>query len=160
MVAALADAALEPPSLILELTETVLMRDTAATIRRLRSLKEIGVRLAVDDFGTGYSSLRYLRQFPLDVVKIAKTFVDGVDRSFEESALARAIINLAETFGLDVVAEGIEKPGQVEVLRRLGCEFGQGFLLARPCEPAAIDPFLEHGVALPEGKPEAFSAIR
>ena len=130
VAAALSRARLEPRSLVLELTETSLMTDPELAVERLRALKRLGVRLAVDDFGTGHSSLRYLREFPIDVLKIAKPFVDDVTRGREESALARAIIDLGQTFALDVVAEGIERVDQLSALRALGCPLGQGFLLA------------------------------
>ena len=123
---------LDPRSLILEITETVLMQDVASTTDRLHELKELGVQLAVDDFGTGYSSLQYLRGFPIDILKIAKSFVDGVAGASDESALARAIIDLGESFQLRVVAEGIEREEQLARLLRLGCELGQGFYFARP----------------------------
>ena len=118
--------------LVLEITETVLMHDTEATIERLRSLRALGVRLAVDDFGTGYSSLRYLNRFPLDVLKMAKPFVDGLATQSEDPALARAIIDLGSNLGLQIVAEGIEGADQLVQLRRLGCPLGQGFLFSRP----------------------------
>ena len=140
---ALAQTRLEPSSLVLEITETMLMTDIEATITRLRGLKELGVHIAVDDFGTGYSSLQYLRRLPLDLLKIAKPFVDGLGTAAEESTLARAIIELAESFQLQVVAEGIERPSQVDRLLELGCKFGQGFYFARPMDHAAIDFVLE-----------------
>jgi EAL domain-containing protein (putative c-di-GMP-specific phosphodiesterase class I) len=120
----------------------VLMHDTKATTNKLRRLKRLGVRLAVDDFGTGYSSLEYLRGFPLDVLKVAKSFVDGLTGAAEGLALARAIVELGESFHLDVVGEGIELPEQRDRLCELGCRLGQGFLFARPAEPAAIDALL------------------
>jgi EAL domain-containing protein (putative c-di-GMP-specific phosphodiesterase class I) len=113
-----------------------MFRDTEATIEKLRALRERGVRIAVDDFGTGYSSLTYLRRFPVDALKIAKDFIgpsptDGRDES-PEWAFTGAILALGRRLGLTVVAEGIEEPGQLERLRLLGCEYGQGFLFARP----------------------------
>jgi len=122
--------------LVLEITETVLMQDTEATIERLRALRALGVRLAVDDFGTGYSSLRYLNRFPLDVLKMAKPFVDGLGSPDGDPALARAIIELGSDLGLHIVAEGIERSPQLAHLQRLGCPYGQGFWFARPM-PAA-----------------------
>src|SRR3954470_22997822 len=115
----------------LEITETVLMHDTEATIERLEALKALGLLLAVDDFGTGYSSLRYLRRFPIDVLKIAKPFVDGLT-SAEGAALARTIIELGSSLGLRTLAEGIEGAAEHAQLRSLGCELGQGYLFARP----------------------------
>src|SRR3954452_1484899 len=130
--ALLRETGLAPARLVLEITETVLMHDTEQTIRRLRALRALGVRLAVDDFGTGYSSLRYLNRFPLDVLKMAKPFVDGLGTRSEDPALARAIVDLGENLGLQVVAEGIEHGAQLSQLRGLGCPLGQGYWFARP----------------------------
>jgi diguanylate cyclase (GGDEF)-like protein len=136
------ETGIDPACLVLELTETMMMQDTEATLETLRSLKRQGVRLALDDFGTGYSSLRNLRAFPLDMLKIPRPFVEGIERGLEESALARASLQLGGTFGLDVVAEGIETREQLAALRRLGCRFGQGFLLARPEPPERLETLL------------------
>jgi len=130
--AVLAETGFAPERLILEITETAMFRDTQATIRKLQALRERGVRIAIDDFGTGYSSLSYLRRFPVDILKIAKDFIGPADGAPEEWAFAAAIVALGRTLGLRVVAEGIEEPGQLERLRELGCEFGQGYLFARP----------------------------
>jgi diguanylate cyclase (GGDEF)-like protein len=152
---ALADSGLPPSALVLEITETVLMHDTEATIARLSALKALGVRLAVDDFGTGYSSLRYLRRFPIDILKMAKPFVDGLDAGDEEGrALARAIVELARSLKLACIAEGIEAGAQATVLHELGCGLGQGYHFARPMEAAAMtaliaEPAAERTFALP-----------
>ena len=139
VAAALADSGLPPGALVLEITETVLMHDTEATIARLTALKALGVRLAVDDFGTGYSSLRYLRRFPIDILKMAKPFVDGLDTGDDEGrALARAIVELATSLKLACIAEGIEAGAQADVLHELGCSLGQGFHFARPMAPDAM----------------------
>jgi diguanylate cyclase (GGDEF)-like protein len=142
VAAVLAETGLEPADLVLEITETELMLDTDATLGHLADLKALGVRLAIDDFGTGYSSLRYLRRFPVDILKIAKPFVDGIDRDGDERALARTIIDLAAALHLATIAEGIEEPGQLERLRELGCEQGQGYLFARPLPPEGVDKLL------------------
>jgi diguanylate cyclase (GGDEF)-like protein len=132
-VAAALSTHLDPRSLVLEITETVLLEDTEATIETLRELKELGVRIAIDDFGTGYSSLRYLTQFPADILKIAKPFVDALgNRGAAESALAQTIVALGSTLRLDTVAEGIEHASQERRLVGLGCSFGQGFLYSPP----------------------------
>ena len=123
------------------------MHDTEATIERLRALRALGVRLAVDDFGTGYSSLRYLDRFPLDVLKMAKPFVDGLGSKDENPALARAIIDLGSSLGLSIVAEGIERSAQLEQLRRLGCPMGQGYWFARPMPAAEAGAHLATSVA-------------
>jgi diguanylate cyclase (GGDEF)-like protein len=131
--------------LTLEITESVLMRNTEATLATLAALKQLGVRLAIDDFGTGYSSLRYLQQFPVDVLKIDKSFVDGVARGGRDAALGRTIVALAETLGLRTVAEGIEEPVQRERLQAMGCDMGQGYLFARPLDPTALHALLSEG---------------
>ncbi|MEU0219701.1 EAL domain-containing protein, partial [Streptomyces sp. NPDC006265] len=120
---------LAPGSLQLELTESVLVsRDD----RLIRSLKELGVRIAVDDFGTGFSSLRYLRDFPVDALKLDKTYIDDIPRDPRQAALVRGIVCLARTLGVQIIAEGIEQRGQRDLLTSMGCRFGQGFLFARP----------------------------
>ncbi|MEU1852523.1 EAL domain-containing protein [Streptomyces sp. NPDC019990] len=129
---ALDTAGLVPGTLQLELTESVLMQRTAQIDALIRGLKEVGVRLAIDDFGTGYASLRYLRDFPIDVLKIDKTFIDDVPRDSQQVALVEGIVRLADTLGLQVIAEGIEEQEQRELLAGIGCRFGQGFLFARP----------------------------
>ena len=116
------ETGLTPSRLVLELTETSMFQDTQATITKLQALRDRGVRIAVDDFGTGYSSLGYLRQFPVDILKIAREFVVPADRDVDEWAFAHAIVALGQTLGLRIVAEGIEEAGQVERLRELGCE--------------------------------------
>jgi diguanylate cyclase (GGDEF)-like protein len=143
---ALAESGLDPQYLVLEVTESVLMEDTEANIATLGCLKELGVRLAIDDFGTGYSSLSYLRRFPVDLVKIDKSFIDGITGGPEESALARAIISLGQTLRLHTVAEGVEHSAQFDELRELGCPLGQGFHFARPLSAEAIGELLEQNV--------------
>jgi len=138
VAAALGAAGLPGERLVLEITETTLMDDTDVSMRRLSELRALGVRLAVDDFGTGYSSLAYLRRMPVDFLKIDKAFVDGVTGDAHESALARAVVKLAATLGLAAVAEGIEAEAQADVLRALGCEYGQGLWLAPPEPPDRV----------------------
>ena len=138
VAAALAAAGLPGERLVLEITESTLMEDTEVSMRRLSKLRALDVRLAVDDFGTGYSSLAYLRRMPVDFLKIDKAFVDGVTGDAHESALARAVVKLSHTLGLAAVAEGIEHRAQLDVLRSLGCEYGQGLLLAPPEPPERI----------------------
>jgi diguanylate cyclase (GGDEF)-like protein len=128
---ALQDAGLPPANLTLEITESVMLRETDSTLARLRELKALGLSLAVDDFGTGYSSLSYLQRFPIDVLKIDKAFVDAVG-SGTDNALTRAIVALGTALGLTMVAEGIERGEQVEGLRFLGCGFGQGYFFSPP----------------------------
>ncbi|MGH2674776.1 MAG: putative bifunctional diguanylate cyclase/phosphodiesterase, partial [Actinomycetota bacterium] len=136
---------LDPGCLILEITEDVLMHETEATLQTLRELKKLGVRLAIDDFGTGYSSLSYLERFPVDMLKIAKTFVDQLGNGTPRSPLVEAVIRLGEALGLRTVAEGIETAEQLDRLRGLHCKQGQGFLFARPLDEHAIDLLLRGG---------------
>ncbi len=131
----LAESGLAPPTLTLEMTESVLVQDVEATMGTLRALKALGVRLAIDDFGTGYSSLSYLRQFPIDILKIDRSFISSLDGSTDSMALVRSILNLSSTLRLETVAEGIEESEQREVLRELGAQQGQGYLFARPMAP-------------------------
>ena len=133
--------------LVLEITESSLMDDNDVSGRRLRELRDLGVRLAVDDFGTGYSSLAYLRRMPVDFLKIDKSFVDGVTGDAHESALARAVVKLAATLGLAAVAEGIERPDQADVLTALGCRFGQGLWLGPPMAAEELEVRLREGGA-------------
>jgi diguanylate cyclase (GGDEF)-like protein len=140
---ALMTSGLAAESLVLEITEGAMMHDTDATVARLEHLKELGVRLAVDDFGTGYSSLSYLQLFPIDILKIDRSFVAGIDGDAEDSALARAIVRLAQTLQLVAVAEGVETEGQLERLKELGCRYAQGFLLAMPQPAEALGDLLK-----------------
>ena len=133
---------LHAPNLTLEITESMLMHDVGATVTRLTSLRELGIRIAIDDFGTGYSSLSYLRHLPVDSLKIDKTFVEGIDGTAEDSSLARAIVRLGRTLHLDAVAEGIERRSQLEALRHAGCPYGQGFLLERPLDAVSVEELL------------------
>ncbi len=142
---ALALSGLPPEALTLEMTESLLSEDAEVATHRLAELKALGVRLAVDDFGTGYSSLSRLHDFPIDILKIPKPFVDGVTRGPEHSALARAILDLAGALGLEVVAEGIEEAEQARELRRLGCRIGQGFHFARAVPAEEFDMLLAKG---------------
>ena len=123
-----------PERLVLEVTETLLVKDAERGAHTLEALRAIGVQLALDDFGTGYSSLSYLRNLPLDTLKIAREFVDGLAFSDHDAAFVRLIVGLAKTVGLKVVAEGIETRAQLDMLREIGCEFGQGYYFARPMD--------------------------
>ena len=138
----LADTGLDPSTLVLEVTESVLMRDAAYTIAVLGALKSLGVGLSIDDFGTGYSSLSYLKRFPVDILKIDKSFVDGLGTDDEDSAIVRATINLAHSLGLITVAEGTETDIQIRTLVELGCDKAQGYLFCRPQPATAITAHL------------------
>jgi diguanylate cyclase (GGDEF)-like protein len=138
VAASLAQSGLEPHRLVLEITETVLMHDRDAAAATLWQLKGLGVRIAIDDFGTGYSSLAYLRRFPIDMLKVAREFVDGLGRDAHDDVITRAIVELAGTLGLLTVAEGIETTQQSEHVAALGCDLAQGFLFSRPIEAEAV----------------------
>ncbi len=133
VVDALDHGGVEAPSLCLEITETALMDDPDEALRVLRDLRSLGVSLAIDDFGTGYSSLAYLKRFPVDVLKIDRSFVDGVGDDPEDTAIVTAIISLSRALGLRVVAEGVETRRQADELRWLGAEAAQGYFFSRPC---------------------------
>ena len=127
---ALRDSGLEPDSLVIELTESTIMHNTEVNLATLRELKTLGVRLAIDDFGTGYSSLSYLHRFPIDILKIDRSFVSRLTEAGDGPELARAVVMLGDTLGLETVAEGIEQEDQVQELLELGCVAGQGYLFA------------------------------
>ena len=126
-----------PGAVVLELTENTLMQDTSSTIEALHALRSQGVHLSIDDFGTGYSSLSYLKRFPVESLKIDRSFIDGLGRESEDTSIVEAIIRLAHALELSAVAEGLETPTQLETLRTLGCDFAQGYLLGHPL-PAEV----------------------
>ena len=136
----------DPSRLILEITES-LIKDADAHAPALQELREMGVGLALDDFGTGYSALSYLRTLPLDILKIAKPFVEGMARGSQETSFVRMIIDLARALDLRVVAEGIESEEELEALRDLDCELGQGFYLAVPLDLTSDPRVPDVGVA-------------
>jgi EAL domain-containing protein (putative c-di-GMP-specific phosphodiesterase class I) len=150
VAAALRDSGLPSEALVLEITESTLLDDADAAAARLDELKALGVRVALDDFGTGYSSLSYLGRFPVDVLKIDKSFVDALGTAItDQSALVGAIVGLGATLGVQVTAEGIEGADQLTHLLSLGCELGQGYYFARPLPGAALEQRLvdEHLVS-------------
>jgi EAL domain-containing protein (putative c-di-GMP-specific phosphodiesterase class I) len=157
--AALAESHLDPGTLTLEVTESVLMRDADATVAHLKRLKEIGVKIAIDDFGSGQSSLTYLRRFPIDELKIDRSFIAAIDGSRESVALLHTLVALGQNLGLTIVAEGIETCAQLDGLRAEHCGYGQGFIFARPQAPSAIEPFLSWGAVAP-GAPAAVRSTR
>jgi diguanylate cyclase (GGDEF)-like protein/PAS domain S-box-containing protein len=136
------DTGLDPSTLILEITESVMMADMELSIARLTELKSLGVLIAIDDFGTGYSSLNYVRRFPVDILKVDKSFIDGVSEGGESSALTAAVIELAGILNLKPVAEGIERLEQLERLLELHCALGQGFYFAKPLETGNLEQML------------------
>ncbi len=139
---ALAATGLSPDQLCLELTESVLMTDATRTISSLAALKALGVRLSIDDFGTGYSSLAYLQQFPVDELKIDRTFVNDLTVQPDQRALVAAMVAMASALGLEVVAEGVETTAQLSALRSLGCDLAQGYLFAAPQPPIDVSRLL------------------
>lgn len=140
---ALEESRLDAHDLILEITESVIMDEAEATILQLKALKALGVRLAIDDFGTGYSSLAYLRRFPMDFVKIDRSFIEGMGNDGEDSVIVSATISLAHALGLTVVAEGTERSDQVERLRRMGCDLAQGYHFSKPLDHEALSAFMQ-----------------
>jgi diguanylate cyclase (GGDEF)-like protein len=147
---AVALSGFDPNQLILELTETALMHDSGSTLARLMLLKALGVRVAIDDFGTGYSSLAYLRQFPIDILKIDRSFVSGIADSKESAALVHTLVQLGKVLGIETIAEGVETNDQRSRLENENVDTGQGFLFARPLAVADLDRLLLES----DGKPE------
>ena len=139
----LRESELDPSTLVLEITESVLMQDLEETCGRLEVLRELGVRPAIDDFGSGYSSLNYLRRLPVDILKIDKLFVDGITGGHDGMAVVEAVVNLGRTMNLTTVAEGVEFQAQLDVLRQMGCDFGQGYLFSHPLEFEAVTALLD-----------------
>jgi diguanylate cyclase (GGDEF)-like protein len=142
VAAALREHDIEPTAVGLEITEGLLLQDSPGVAATLRGLKELGVALVLDDFGTGYSSLSYLRRFPIDQLKIDRSFIAGLEEHESDRAIVRAIVGMAEALGLTVVPEGVETDDQLDALVDMGCGFAQGFLLARPLEAAAVEELL------------------
>ena len=142
MLAALGDAGIAGDALELELTESMLMGSDSTTIAKLTRLRDAGVTFAIDDFGTGYSSMSYLKRFPIGCLKVDRSFVHGLPQSLDDAAIATAIISMAHSLRMSVVAEGVETPEQAAFLRSAGCDLLQGFLFGRPCPAAQIEPKL------------------
>ncbi|HEV7899512.1 MAG TPA: EAL domain-containing protein [Planosporangium sp.] len=146
----LLETGLASSCLVLEITESLLLLDTEATMRRLQQLKALGLRLAIDDFGTGYSSLAYLRKFPIDIIKIDKSFVDEIAGDPDDSALALAIVQLGQKLRLSTVAEGIEAADQLAELRGSGCQLGQGYFFSKPLPAREVDALLMKRLTIPD----------
>jgi predicted signal transduction protein with EAL and GGDEF domain len=153
VVDALTITGFDPTHLTLEITETALMHDTTLVRTRLEALRSAGARIALDDFGTGYSSLSYLRSFPIDMLKVDKSFIDDISSGSDRANLARGIIELGKTMQLDIVAEGIEDPLQVVELLRLHCSMGQGYHFSRPLPADALSRYLLAQHETPAAKP-------
>jgi EAL domain-containing protein (putative c-di-GMP-specific phosphodiesterase class I) len=140
---ALEESGLPPSSLVLEMTESVLMDDNETVLEILRQLKQLGIRLAIDDFGTGYSSLSYLHRFPVDILKIDRSFVERLSRTSDNAELAWTVVRLGQSLQLQTVAEGVEDSAQFLALRRMGCDIGQGYYFGRPMEGDAMGRLLD-----------------
>jgi len=141
--AALSDSDLEPAALTIEITETTLMRNIEETARRLTEIKALGVRIAIDDFGTGYSSLAHLQRFPVDALKIDRSFILGLKHNQEGETLIHTLVQLGKALSIETFAEGIEQDDELSLLRGEDCDSGQGFLFARPLDVAATEAFLQ-----------------
>jgi EAL domain-containing protein (putative c-di-GMP-specific phosphodiesterase class I) len=142
---ALANSCFAPGSLELEITESVLMHNAQATVEMLEQLNRMGLKLAVDDFGTGYSSLSYLKRFPIDTLKIDQSFVRDVTTDADDASLVTAIIAMGHALQLNVIAEGVETPEQLDFLIRHGCDGMQGYLFSRPLPAEEITRLLQSG---------------
>ncbi|WP_283134142.1 EAL domain-containing protein [Rhizohabitans arisaemae] len=147
VASALAESGLPPSALTLEVIEEMLVEDSEEIVARLSDLRAMGIRLAIDDFGTGYASLAYLRQLPVDMIKIDPSFVAGLGTDETLTLLTQTIVRLGHELGLIVVAEGIERPEQLELLKELGCTRGQGFLVARPMAPRRVETLIESSLS-------------
>jgi EAL domain-containing protein (putative c-di-GMP-specific phosphodiesterase class I) len=138
----LSETGLEPQYLELELTESSLMNDTRATIETLCRLRSLGIKISIDDFGSGYSSLSYLKNLPIDTLKIDRAFVTDIAFAASDAAIVKTIITLAHNLGLQTIAEGVETAEQSAVLSELGCDEMQGYLFSKPLSTAALESFL------------------
>jgi len=140
----LAETKIAPRCLKLEITESVFSENIEAAVELLKQLRALGVQLSIDDFGTGYSSLSYLQRFPIDTLKIDRSFVNGMMESEENAQIVRTIVSLGQNLGMDVIAEGVETEEQVTLLRQLKCENGQGYLFSSPLEVGQVDRYISN----------------
>ena len=141
---ALGASGLDPKALTIEITETTLMRNIEETAHRLAAIKQLGVRIAIDDFGTGYSSLAHLQRFPVDALKIDRSFVTGLKQNEQGQTLIRTLVQLGKALSIETFAEGIEQQHELSLLQDEDCDTGQGFLFAKPLDIAATEAFLEN----------------
>ena len=141
---ALSHSGLDPAALTIEITETTLMRNVEETARRLTAIKQLGVRIAIDDFGTGYSSLAHLQRFPVDALKIDRSFISGLRSNQEGETLIHTLVQLGKALSIETFAEGIEQQHELSLLKDEHCDSGQGFLFARPLDVAATETFLQN----------------
>jgi diguanylate cyclase (GGDEF)-like protein len=144
---ALSESGLDPEALTIEITETTLMRNVEETARRLTAIKRLGVRIAIDDFGTGYSSLAHLQRFPVDALKIDRSFISGLTNNEEGETLMHTLVQLGKALSIETFAEGIEQQQELSLLKEQECDSGQGFLFARPLDVAATEAFLQQNWA-------------
>jgi diguanylate cyclase (GGDEF)-like protein len=152
----LSEAKLEPDALTIEITETTIMANAEETAERLAAIKELGVRVAIDDFGTGYSSLAYLQRFPVDALKIDRSFISNIRHDSEGETLIRTLVQLGKSLSIETLAEGIEQAHELSLLREESCDTGQGFLFARPLDTQECEAFLENWAgAAPPAAPQA-----
>jgi EAL domain-containing protein (putative c-di-GMP-specific phosphodiesterase class I) len=151
VVAALSAAGIEGGALCLEITETVLMEDAESTVGSLRALRALGVQLAIDDFGIAYSSLNYLKRFPVDMLKVDRSFVEGLGSDKESTTIVSAVVGLAHTLGMTALAEGVETAEQLAHVRGLGCDAAQGYLFARPEPGDRLEGLLSGGLLTSRG---------
>lgn len=149
VAAALERHRIPPGQLELEITESVALKGFERTIAQLSAFKQLGLALAIDDFGTGYSSLSYLKRFPVDALKVDQSFVRNIDTDAGDAAITRAVVALAHSFGLSVIAEGVESVAHLDYLRSLGCEYAQGYLLSKPLPADQAAALLKQGLAWP-----------
>jgi EAL domain-containing protein (putative c-di-GMP-specific phosphodiesterase class I) len=149
VAAALAETGLAPGALTVEVNERILVEEDGLVIDRLADLRRTGVRLAIDNFGTGYASLLYLRQLPVDIIKIDASFVAGLGHDDTLTLLTRTVVQVGRELGLRVVAEGIEQPRQLSALREMGCHYGQGFLVGRPMAASALEALIRTSGEVP-----------
>jgi EAL domain-containing protein (putative c-di-GMP-specific phosphodiesterase class I) len=138
----LRETQVDPTAIKLEITETITMDNADRTIRVVKGMKRLGVRLSIDDFGTGYSSLSYLRRFPMDTLKIDRSFVQNLASNPENLEIVRTILSLARNLGMDVVAEGAETADEIEQLKALECDFSQGYFFSKPVDSEQADNLL------------------
>jgi EAL domain-containing protein (putative c-di-GMP-specific phosphodiesterase class I) len=146
VISALAASGLAPERLELEITESVLLQDSEATLAALHKLRSFGVKISMDDFGTGYSSLSYLRSFPFDKIKIDRSFVHELATREDSMAIVRAVTGLGKSLGISIVAEGVETKEQLGLLRTEGCTEVQGFLFSRPRPAQDVEAMLSYGL--------------
>jgi EAL domain-containing protein (putative c-di-GMP-specific phosphodiesterase class I) len=144
----LEETGLGPDALTIEITETAIMHDTVATAARLVAVKQLGVRIAIDDFGTGYSSMAHLQHFPVDALKIDRSFIAQMSHNEEGETILRTLVQLGKALSIETLAEGIEQAHELTLLQGESCDSGQGFLFARPLDAADTERFLEGWAAI------------